>query len=727
MTDEGQVAERWGTRGARFRRRAARLWEESDRLRIVLAVVIGLVTGLWAIGFSWLIDLVRTVYYEHGGEVLRARGLYLWLLPLLPMSGALVVGLITHFLAPEAEGHGVPEVMDAMARRGGRIRPRVAAAKAVASALTIGSGGSAGTEGPIIQIGAAIGSGLGQWLRLGVGDLRVLIGCGAAAGIASIFHAPIAGVLFAVEVLLRDVSLRSFLPIILSSVASSTVTHAVRGERGPLFPVPREFFTARSVYTFSLAETLNYAVLGAVCGLVALAFVKLLYLSEDLFRRLPVHRILRPVAGAALLGLVVLASGFLTGGRVPAAAGSAGAAAQPPVMGNGYPVVGASLQPGAYEQRDAGAPGWTVSALLVLLVAKIAATALTLGSGGSGGVFAPSLFIGATSGGAFGLLLRATGWFPGLSPGAYALVGMAAVVAASIHAPLTAALMLFELTGNYEVIIPILLAGVTGLAVARRLESASIYTLKLLRRGVDLHRGQDISLLKHVPVREVMRRDPVTLAPEAGLTDVIARFVAHPGASLFVVDERGRLRGVIADSDIRAMMPDASTHASLVIAADMMRERGYPCVAPDDSLADVLRRMGRYRGELPVVEHGRLAGAIWPEDVIERYNAELFKRDMAASMAASMAATLSQQAPAAPVPALENTSIAEVPVPPAFIGRSLGSLEVRQRYQATILLVKQAAGGGVVNAVPSANYIFRPGDVLLVMGPDEQLRRLARS
>lgn len=711
----------------------------TEQLLTALAVAIGLTTALGALGFTWLIEFSKDFFFGDVGTRLFERGLFLLLLPLLPMIGAVFVGLITHFFAPEAEGHGVPEVMDAMARRGGRIRPRVAGAKAVASALTIGSGGSAGTEGPIIQIGAAIGSGFGQWLRMSPNDLRVLIGCGAAAGISAIFNAPIAGMLFAVEVLLRDVSLRSFLPIIISSVASFTLTHALRGTQGPLFPVPFEVaagagpVSASSIYSFTLSEVGNYLVLGVVCGLVALAFVKLLYLSEDLFRKLPVQRAVRPVVGALLLGL--LAVGTHAVARIPqpsrerAAANpeaiTAAAAThvhQPAVMGNGYPVIARSLNPEAYGEVPTTGMHWTIRVLVLLLVGKILATCFTLGSGGSGGVFAPSLFIGATTGGAFGLAVQATGWFPNVTPGAYALVGMAAVVASSIHAPLTAGLMLFELTGDYEVIIPIMLAGVTALAIYHRFEPASIYTLKLLRRGVDIFKGQDISVLRNMRVREAMRPASGNVRPGDGLMEVVARLVEHSGDSLFVVDEDQRLRGVITGTDSRMIMADPATFAPFIIARDIMRETGFPAVSPDDSLAEVMRSLARYRGEVPVVEDGRLVGVIWPEDVLERYNAEIFKRDMASSMVTSLAV----QTGAEPIPSLENTSIMEMPVPPLFVGKSVRSLDIRRRYEVTILLIRQQVGPNVTNAVPSADYVFSVGDMMLVMGPDERLRRLAR-
>ena len=705
--------------GARLLRTAAALWTRLDRQYqlTVLAVIVGTVTGLGALAFMYLIELVTHLCFQTAGRSLAAHGMYVWLLPLLPMTGGLLVGFITRYFAPEAEGHGVPEVMDAMARKGGRIRPRVAGAKAVASALTIGSGGAAGTEGPIIQIGSAIGSTVGQWLRVGTGGISILIASGAAAGIAAIFNAPIAGVLFAVEVLLRDVSLQTFVPIIVSAVMSSTIMQAFRGHNDPIFPVQAQIFGVKteSIYDFTVPEFGNYVVLGLVCGLVGVLFIKLLYGSEDLFRKLPINRVLRPVLGALLLGLAAIGSERLIGGTALVGFD----VRQPSIMGNGYPVITQTLSPGAY-----GAHGWTVAVLLILLAGKILGACLTLGSGGSGGVFAPSLFMGATVGGAFGLVVQQIPYFSHVSPGAYALVGMAAVVASSIQAPLTATLILFELTRDYKVVVPIMLAAVTGLAVARWIEPASIYTLKLLRRGVDLFKGRDVSLLRHVLVREQMRTELTTVAPDAGLMQVISKFIEAPGSSLFVVDPQHRLLGVITDDANRLVMSDPSAFEPFIIAHDLMNETEMLSVRPDDNLADVMKRMSRYRGEVPVVEEGRLIGAIWPEDVIERYNAELFKRDMASGMAS----TITRGGRAEPLPAVENTSIVECPVPSRFIGRSLSVLNIRQRYQCMILLIKHPhqAGAEAVNTVPSADYVFKDGDIMLVMGPNDRLRELER-
>lgn len=575
-------------------RRIGSLWARPERLLTTLAFIIGVITALGALGFSWLIQEATHFFFGYAGGKLAEHGLYFWLLPLLPMSGALLVGMITYFFAPEAEGHGVPEVMDAMARKGGRIRPRVAGAKAVASALTIGSGGAAGTEGPIIQIGAAIGSGFGQWLRLSLNDTRVMIGCGAAAGIAAIFNAPIAGVLFAVEVLLRDISLRSFVPIIIAAVMSTTVTQAFRGHSDPLFPVGKQLFGFRTepVYDFSAWELGNYIVLGLVCGLAAIAFVKLLYGTEDLFRKLPLHKIARPVLGALLLGFLAIGTEQLVGQSIPAGE----ADHQPAIMGNGYPIIVQTLAASSYG----GEHGWAIGVLLILLVGKTLATCLTLGSGGSGGVFAPSLCIGATVGGAFGLLVQQIPFFSDVSPGAYALVGMAAVVAASIHAPLTATLMLFELTRDYKVVLPIMMASVTGLAIAQAIEPASIYTLKLLRRGVRLASG-DLRLLQRISVRELPRL-PAPVTSQHDAVDKLVRIMRTTTANDFVVlDDKGRVAGMVLGDDLRTMLLEAEAMPLLTVS-DVMRD-DVPTVSLDETLDVVMSKFaGKPMQSLPVID-----------------------------------------------------------------------------------------------------------------------------
>lgn len=619
MSKRRNPRERLRRLSSRLLRFSGSLLATPERQLTALAILTGLVTGFGALAFSELVSWFEWLYYDYVGTQLHESGLYFWLLPLLPMSGALLVGLITFYFAPEAEGHGVPEVMDAMARKGGKIRPRVAAAKAVASALTIGSGGSAGTEGPIIQIGSAIGSSLGQWLRCSLNDVRTLIGCGAAAGIAAIFNAPIAGVLFSVEVLLRDVSLRNFVPIIIAAVLSNTITHVFRGANEPLFPIPVEAQVfgvgVDPVYVFGAQELGNYALLGIVCGLVAVGFVKLLYWSEDVFRLLPVHRIFKPVVGALLLGLLAVASQYFIQERIPHVSTTPGLAGQPgtvqlvdthghppAIMGNGYPVINQTLEPAAYVAHESHPDirPWAAGALILLVIGKMIATCLTLGSGGSGGVFAPSLFVGATVGGAFGLIMQSTGLFPNLTPGAYALVGMAAVVASSIHAPLTATLILFELTRDYKVILPIMLAAVIGIAIARRLESGSVYTLKLQRRGVRIASAEMMNL-RRIAVRDLTLLPAQTVHPEQPVSDLVHQMRTSAVNDFLVTDNDDRFMGMVLGDELRTMLLESEA-LPLLIVRDVMRE-DVPTVQLDETLDSVLDRFaGRPMQALPVLD-----------------------------------------------------------------------------------------------------------------------------
>lgn len=669
-----------------LRRGHASLREAEYVYMVLLALVIGLGGGLAAVGFRMLIGLGNwAAWHDREYSIDYIRQLPVWWKILAPAVGGLFCGLIIYYFAREAKGHGVPEVMEAVALRNGRIRPRVVIAKMLASAISIASGGSVGREGPIVQIGSAFGSTVGQWLRIDERRLRTLVGCGAAAGIAGTFNAPVAGALFAVELILCDFGVSQFSPIVISSVAATVVGHHFLGDV-PAFEVPK--------YTLvHYSELFAYALLGILAGLAALVFVRVLYFAEDLFDKPRLWPPLKALVGGMFIGVIALWF--------------------PEIFGVGYEAIGDALQ---------GQMVWHL--LLILVVVKIIAVSITIGSGGSGGIFAPSLFIGAMAGGAVGTVIHSIWPESTAGPGAYALVGMGAVVGATTHAPITAIVIIFELTADYKIMLPLMISCIIATLLATRLQTGSIYTIKLLRRGVDIHKGQDISVLRHLLVRDEMRGDLVTVPPGAGLTEVIAEFVEHPGTSVFVVGGQRELLGVITGNHMRSVLADAPSFEAFVIAQDLMVERGFPVVRPTDSLADVMRRLARYRGEVPVVEDGHLVGAIWPEDMIERYNAEIFKREMASSMVS----TVSRRPRAEPIPAVENTSIVEIPVPARFVGRSLGSLDIRNRFQVTVLLVKQKDGGGkeVINSMPSAEYAFRPGDVMLVMGPNDKLRRLER-
>lgn len=559
---------------------------------LLLAVGIGLLGGYGAVGFRWLIEWLKHNFWATPNvDISWIEGLPWYWVVFIPALGGLAVGSITHWFAPEAKGHGVPEVMEAVAMRDGRIRPRVVVAKAVASGLCIASGGSVGREGPIVQIGSAIGSTVGQLLRMGPRRLRTLVGCGAAAAIAATFNAPVAGALFAVEVILGDFGVPQFSPIVISSVAATVVSHRYLGNL-PAFEIP--IYEMRTPW-----ELLAYTALGLISGFVAWIFVRTLCWHEDRFDALSWPLPLKTALGGVAVGALALLV--------------------PGVLGVGYESMNSALM---------DTPG--VAALAILLVAKLIAVCLTLGSGGSGGVFAPSLFLGAALGGLVGLAVNAIA--PGIPapPGAYALVGMGAMVAATTHAPITAILIIFEMTNDYRIMLPLMTACILALLLATRLDKESIYTIKLTRRGVNVRAGQDINLLRNISVREVVVSDDLDLvAPGDRLSTLIVRLSASDIGCFYMVDDEQCLQGTVSMRELRSVLGDADLLGDLVVAADIA-DRSFPSVLVSDSLDTVLTRLDLgYRDELPVLEGEKLLGLVRISDVLARYRVELSKRELA--------------------------------------------------------------------------------------------------
>ncbi len=453
---------------------------------LVLSLVVGAGAGLGAVAFRYMILGFTYAFtghrdYSAAGHASnpQAPGLGIWFVVLAPVIGGLIYGPLVSRFAPEARGHGVPEVMLAVNRLGGRMRPQVPIVKSLASALCIGSGGSVGREGPIVQIGSALGSVLGQLVRVTESQLRLLVACGAAAGISATFNAPIAGVFFALELILRNFDTESFGFVVLSSVTADAIGRAAFGSH-PFLTLPG--------FTFSSPlELVLYAGLGVLAVGVGLTFVRVLYAGEDLADRLwrgPSW--LRPAAGGILLGLLLLAV--------------------PQMYGVGYPVL-----------QHAVAGHYVILALLGLLVAKILATSLTMWIGGSGGVFAPSLFMGAMLGTAYGAVAHHL--LPGLAAaaGAYGLVGMGAVFAATARAPITGLIIIFELTGNYRIILPLMCAIVVATALSNHITKDTIYTLKLRRRGIDIDAPRTPSRMAQITVHDAMGRAPKPLKPDQPL------------------------------------------------------------------------------------------------------------------------------------------------------------------------------------------------------------------
>ena len=570
----------------RFSALISRLWSSETFAGLVLAVVVGLVSGLGAIIFRWLIKGFQSLFFDGGGQLLFFLGQYYVIL--IPAVGGLIVGALVYFFAREAKGHGVPEVMEAVALKGGHIRPRVSVVKALASSICIGSGGSVGREGPIVQIGSAFGSTVGQWLKLPGETVKVLVACGAAGGIAATFNAPIAGVFFALEIILGRVVTRRFAYVVISAVVADFIAQAFLGNTRA-FNIP--VFGVVSPWEF-----LFYVVLSILAALAAVAFTRLLYWGEDRFDSIKIPEYFKPALGGLAIGAIGLYSTDL--------------------FGVGYEGIAKALSGELVI--------WT---LLSLFLLKIVATSLTLGSGGSGGIFAPSLFIGAmlgtTLGSAFGT------FFPSVTApaSAYGIVGMAAVFAGAARAPFSAILIIFEMTGNYSIILPLMTSVVISTVVSRALSRENIYTLKLLRRGVDVEQEEMADVMRTVTVREAMTKDFPTVPATMQIDKLVKLFQKTGHHGFPVVDGEGLLVGVVTQNDLERQLGATSGDNKLTVG-DIAAKN--PFVAyPDQTLDRLIDRVDEAEARIPIVsreDSQRLLGVLGCHEVIRVYRQKTRRR-----------------------------------------------------------------------------------------------------
>lgn len=551
---------------------------------VFLAAIIGTLTGFGAVGFT-----KGLAAFEHFALGLSRGNLVIGVLA-LPVLGMFFTGLLVINFAPEAKGHGVPQVLKALISRGGVIKARIGAVKVLASILTVGSGASAGTEGPIVQIGAVIGSVGGQWLRISREHMQTLVGCGAAAGISSVFNAPIAGVFFVLEILLRDFSLKTFTPIVVASVFSAVATQRLLGENVAIFTVDMDIHD----YQFVWLELPSYILLGAVCGLVGVGFNKMLHRGEDLYDAWKVPALLKTVSGGFAVGVMGLAFVFAERSFF---AGMLGEGETPAFFGNGYATIHALLNPETYVLENGAKAMLLMTVVLVgLVMLKGVATTFTLASGGSGGVFAPSLFLGATTGAALGQLLETLHLIPaGSTPASYALVGMAAVVAGATHAPLTSILILFEMTRNIYVVLPIMLAAVIATAIAQIIERDSIYTFGLRRAGLAIGGTRDLTVMRRVTVAscELTALPPEPIYASDPLSKLITLHAHHHVPDFVVVEQgTGAYIGMVTGADIRTALLDREA-IPLLLVAEVMRT-DLPLIRRDETLDTVMDKFAAH-------------------------------------------------------------------------------------------------------------------------------------
>ncbi len=557
-----------------------------------MALLIGVLGGLGNIGFVYTVELVRLVVQGWGGSQLGIvpDGPTRWLLPVFPMIGALLLIPLALIFPGQIYGYGFPGFLEQVNVRGGIFKKRLIVPKALAAAVTIGSGGSTGIEGPIAQLGGGLGSMTGQWLRASATRMRVLIASGVAAAIAAAFNAPITGVMFAVEIVLQgDFHLQSFVALVLAAGVATVISRATFGMHHD-FAVP-------SYSLVSPVEVLSYVLLGICAGLIAIVFIKVFYATRDGFSRLPVPLHLKPLLGALMMGSCAIAL--------------------PQVMGNGYEHIQEALD---------GRMAWWL--MLLLVGGKLVATSLTVGSGGVGGTFAPSLYIGAMLGGGFGALAARLFTNATADPGAYAMVGMAGFLAATTQAPLTAAFLLFELTASYMIVLPVLFCVISALIVVRAAGIHSIDEVELERRGVNLRAGKEASILQGVRVSEVMTRDFQVIPEHMPLRGILSIVAGSRHDYFPVVDGHGLMNGALTFQELREVLFEEGLK-ELVVAKDVASPP-HMWLTKDDTLGTAIGLLGRRDvAALPVMEQRRsrrVVGLVKRDDVLAAYNTRLLLR-----------------------------------------------------------------------------------------------------
>ncbi|HSR71122.1 MAG TPA: chloride channel protein [Kiloniellales bacterium] len=574
----------------------ARNWLESLRrlsrnahvILSVLAVLVGVAAGVAAIGFRYAIDGFQRLGFGFGGEqvVTELAAAPWWRVLVVPLFGGLAVGLFVRFLMPERRPHAVADVIEANALRGGRMSLTTGLKAALVSAASIGTGASVGREGPVVHLGASLGAWVAKRLHLSRMASRTLLGCGVAAAIAASFNAPIAGTFFALEVVVGHYAMSAFAPIVIAAVLGTLISRMHYGDF-PAFIVPEMGIT-------SFWEFPAFALLGLVSALVAVLFIYSAALSERVFQRLRIRPWLRPAAAGLVLGVIGLRF--------------------PHVLGVGY------------EATDAALSGlYSLWLLLLLIVLKTAATGLSLGAGFGGGVFSPSLFIGAMVGGAFGII--ATGAFPELSSGqsAYTIVGMGAVAGAVLGAPISTVLMVFELTNDYAITIAVMIATAIASLIVQQGFGRSFFTWQLERRGISIRGGQDIGLLRSIRARDIMNANYQTIRPDAPIAEVRERLPGAPWGELFVVDAEQRLRGIITFADMQEAAFDTS-HDAEWVAGDVARGRPTVLGASDDLERAIQAYGASGEATLPVVESResmRLVGVAREHEMMLAYHRAL--------------------------------------------------------------------------------------------------------
>lgn len=562
-------------------------------LPLLIAVIIGALAGLAAMAFRWLIGWEQGLLWPAGADFLHQYSDAPWWLKVgIPAGAGLVLGPLLLHVAPEARGTGVPEVMVAINQQDGIIRHRITVLKSLVTAAFVAAGNSVGREGPTVQIGASIGSSITQLFGLGPEQRKLALACGAAAGIAAIFQAPIAGTMFAVEILLFDLEVGYLSSIVIAAV-TGTVVSRFFWDREALFEIPF-FFMEQPV------ELIFYFALGITAGFISLLFVWAISKTGQLWEHLRIPLWLTPCIGGLIAGCI----GLMV----------------PEVLGLGNATIQSSLQ-----------GSLLLSAVLIFLPAKLICTAVCVGSGMSGGIFAPSLFQGAMLGSLFGHLASMVLPYASLTPSHFALVGMGAMVAGTTLAPITAIMTIFELTYNYEIILPLMTACIPAIIVVRLLHGYSIYETTLLNRGIRIVRGHDVNRLRAIKISDTMVTEFETIRTSMPLYELMNLVLTSSFPHFVVLDAEDRLAGVLSLRDVRAVLLDPGKEQDSMVAADLMSKK-VVTVREDQNLENAFHIFSsRSFSFLPVVAKDapdRVVGYLKEGDLLTTYDQHILSEQV---------------------------------------------------------------------------------------------------
>lgn len=658
-----------------------------------LAVLVGCLVSLVSVAFRIVVAESQHLLFGSYPESFSA-GIATqspWLILGIPAIGGLTVGILLNFFFPQAKGGGVEEVMVAITQRG-FVHWRAVIGKFLAASTTLGTGGSAGREGPVVQMGAGVGSLIGSIFRLPDSYVKTLAGAGVAAGIAAAFNAPIAGGFFALEIILGDFALSAFGPIMIASVTSTVVSHALIGNVLEFTPPAYDFQ--------SPVELAFYAVLGLLAGIVSAFFVRFLFRTERFFHeQLPFPPFLKPALGGLAVGCIALLV--------------------PEVMGMGYGVMN-----GLLTEIHLG-----VGLLASIIALKIVSTSLTLGSGGSGGTIVPSLFLGCTLGALVGVIFQSIVPAGYISPGALALVGMSAVIAGITQAPIMSIILFFEITKSYEIILPVMLVCILSTIVSKRLLGGSLFSLKLRDKGIDAYSGVEKTVMATIPVTDVMR-PPVLVFKRADLLRSSIDILINSGESLaYVVDDERRLISTLSVRSLRRLLLDKEIPPFLIVGD--IDEGMPPLVQANDSLSQAVALMARTDVDnLPVVTPTRfLVGTITRKDIFRVYDREVLRADSGgvhfrtheSDVKSQRFLDLARGYRLATVVVIEGGSENES----ALAGRTLADLQLRQRFGITVLTMQ--ASGEEQHRMPDPVHRLASGDILVLVGEKDSIDAFARS